>query len=292
MSDSRTNKRRKRLSFSEIVKVSKIGDGGFGVVYQGRWGKKTVAIKEIFYEEDNDPNDEKPNSYKVCEKEKNILVELLNKGAVNVTKLLAYKDDPVRQVYTLIMDYTENSLDKLLGGDEPLSKQRQYCIIKTMINGLAFIHQNNIIHCDIKTSNVLVDAHGQVKICDFGLSVFNKEVNNIYCGSILWAAPEVLSRNHSNSPASDIYGLGLVMWCIAANVDEPYKNITTEQEAFDTITSGVKPEIPKNCSPLIYDLIKRCWDERSKRPTAHEANERVKGLSVDEESEMRIRVNL
>lgn len=73
-----------------------------------------------------------------------------------------------------------------------LTPYRVYKICKGIALGMAYLHGRNIIHCDLKSSNVLFDDHHKVKISDFGLSQFiknkrSKRFQNI--GTPQWMAP-------------------------------------------------------------------------------------------------------
>merc|ERR1712087_776836 len=84
---------------------------------------------------------------------------------------------------------------------------------------MVYLHVNNIVHCDLKSSNVLLNGPHQVKLCDFGLSrILGKETLEeqaciaIGCvGTHHWMAPEVL-RGEEYSKASDVYSFGMVVW--------------------------------------------------------------------------------
>ena len=89
--------------------------------------------------------------------------------------------------------------------------------------GLAYLHSQQVIHGDIKGTNVLIDDSGKAVLCDFGLARFKPDVNNctIYTkeseavgmqiGSQNWMAPE-LFEGSSLSIQSDIYSLGMTIY--------------------------------------------------------------------------------
>ena len=68
-------------------------------------------------------------------------------------------------------------------------------ILKDVINGLIYLHSNNIVHYDLKLENFLMDSNGKVKIADFGLSTFSKDEEGTrfsVCGTPDYMSPEVL----------------------------------------------------------------------------------------------------
>lgn len=87
-------------------------------------------------------------------------------------------------------------------------------IIKEIINAMVHTHKRNIIHCDLKSSNILLDEEWHVKVADFGLSkkiikIDWNEIKNV--GTPHWMAPEIY-RDQSNSKYSDIWSFGLIIW--------------------------------------------------------------------------------
>lgn len=101
----------------------------------------------------------------------------------------------------------------------PISKVRHIMI--DLLNGLKFIHQKNIVHRDIKLSNLLLTADNRVKICDFGVAMIlshrvkmisNREI----CGTINYLAPEMVGAKSrfELTTAADIWSAGCVMFIL------------------------------------------------------------------------------
>lgn len=79
-----------------------------------------------------------------------------------------------------------------------------------------YIHSANVIHRDIKTRNLLINADCNIKICDFGLSrpVIKQKVEGImtdYVATRWYRAPELLLGQTSYTPAVDIWSVGCIM---------------------------------------------------------------------------------
>ena len=79
---------------------------------------------------------------------------------------------------------------------------------------LAYLHKNKMLHCDMKSQNILLTEDGTVKLCDFGLSRYQEKFesdNHGKIGTPHWMAPEIL-RQDKYTEASDVYSYGVIMW--------------------------------------------------------------------------------
>ena len=81
------------------------------------------------------------------------------------------------QVY-LVFDYAEHDLQGVLEKGVSLQKSHLKCLIKQLIEGVAYLHEQGIMHRDIKGGNLLLTKDGVLKIADFGLARSFKKVNS------------------------------------------------------------------------------------------------------------------
>lgn len=104
-------------------------------------------------------------------------------------------------------------------------------IIKSVIQGLEFLHRNGISHRDIKPSNIIISNTGIVKIADFGLNCF-KSLND--CGTLAgtpnYVAPEIWQGNHNyvNYITADIWSAGMTFY-VVSNIKLPF-NVSDMKE--------------------------------------------------------------
>lgn len=79
---------------------------------------------------------------------------------------------------------------------------------------MTYLHGKRVLHCDLKSSNVLIDENWNVKLCDFGLSRINsshKKGSTRRVGTPHWMAPEIL-RGEEYVFESDVYSFGMLVW--------------------------------------------------------------------------------
>ncbi|XP_022138048.1 CBL-interacting serine/threonine-protein kinase 1, partial [Momordica charantia] len=92
-------------------------------------------------------------------------------------------------------------------------------LFQQLIDGLSYCHDKGVYHRDLKLENVLVDAKGNIKISDFGLSALPQNCRedgllHTTCGSPNYVAPEVLANRGYEGAASDIWSCGVILYVI------------------------------------------------------------------------------
>ncbi|KAI9321220.1 kinase-like domain-containing protein [Dichotomocladium elegans] len=96
-----------------------------------------------------------------------------------------------------------------------LSERRARHFSRQIVSALDYMHRNSIVHRDLKIENIMIDKQGRnVKLIDFGLSnLFGPEkLLTTYCGSLYFAAPELLRAMPYKGPEIDVWSLGVVIY--------------------------------------------------------------------------------
>jgi len=114
----------------------------------------------------------------------------------------------------MIMDYAPKgdllSYCRLRG---PLVESAAQKLFKQIADGLHYLHENKIIHRDLKCENILIGMMNQCQIADFG---FAREMDGVtsktFCGSAAYAAPELLKGREYTSFGADIWSLGCILF--------------------------------------------------------------------------------
>ncbi|CAH8264194.1 unnamed protein product [Arabidopsis lyrata] len=146
--------------------------------------------------------------------------------------------------------------------NETLLRRYVWCLV----SALSHVHANGIVHCDVKSKNVLVfNGSSSVKLADFGSAVvFEKSTVQVSPrGSPLWMAPEVIRREYQG-PESDVWSLGCTV--IEMLTGKP----GWEDHGFDSLSrigfSNELPFIPAGLSELGRDFLEKCLKrDRSQR---------------------------
>jgi NUAK family SNF1-like kinase len=89
-------------------------------------------------------------------------------------------------------------------------------IFRQIVSAVHFLHKNRIVHRDLKLENILIDNNGDIKLADFGLSN-NWSPNNLlytFCGSPLYASPEIVNGYPYFGPEVDCWSLGVLLYTL------------------------------------------------------------------------------
>nr|XP_018685589.1 PREDICTED: serine/threonine-protein kinase STY46-like [Musa acuminata subsp. malaccensis] len=127
--------------------------------------------------------------------------------------------------------------------------------------GMNYLHQNNIIHRDLKAANLLMDENEVVKVADFGVARVKAEsgVMTAETGTYRWMAPEVIEHKPYDHKA-DVFSFGIVLWeLLTAKL--PYEYLTPLQAAVGVVQKGLRPTIPKNTHSKLAELLEKCWQQ-------------------------------
>jgi serine/threonine protein kinase len=137
---------------------------------------------------------------------------------------------------------------------------------------MQFLHSLHIIHRDLKTLNVLLDADGRARVCDFGLSRLAEADGPMTCGmgTKQWMAPELFDLNSYYTNKVDVYAYGIVLWELVTG-KLPYLGIEDAQIRIQVAENDLRPCVPRDCPNKLRRLIERCWArDPNSRPTFDE----------------------
>ncbi|KAF9271706.1 hypothetical protein BGZ68_003183, partial [Mortierella alpina] len=215
----------------------KIGSGAQAEIFIAKCGLDDVVVKRFLDSTD-----------KHTRQEVDIIKRLTHK---NIVQFYHVHHD------MLVMEYVEGgSLADAIVGRVLKSWEVKTQIAKDISLGLGYLHTQGIIHCDIKSSNILLTEHKEARICDFGLAM--RVGMNGGGGTLQWMAPELLQNPPQYTDKSDIYALGMVMWEMASESIQPYRGHTPDGMAY-CILNGILETYPDDTPKAYATSIQNCW---------------------------------
>ena len=155
-------------------------------------------------------------------------------------------------------------------------------ILRDIAQGVRFLHAADpqIIHSDLKASNILVDSRFRAKVADFGLSQKQK-LGAV--GTPFWLAPEVLRGETANTTESDAYAFGMILYEVYSRKD-PYEGEKVKRVLAEVADETIKkrPPVPTSCPPKAKVLMCECLEsDPTKRPTFEELDLQLKRLDAN-----------
>ncbi|PSN64100.1 hypothetical protein BS50DRAFT_500201 [Corynespora cassiicola Philippines] len=231
-----------------------LGKGAFGSVYRAlNWGTgETVAIKQVRLE----------NLGAADLKTIMLEIDLLkNLNHANIVKYHGFVKSS-ESLY-IILEYCENgSLHSICKNFGKFPENLVALYMSQVLHGLLYLHEQGVIHRDIKGANILTTKEGLVKLADFGVATKAAGLDqSSVVGTPYWMAPEVIELSGATT-SSDIWSLG----CTVIELIEgkpPYHKLQPMQALF-RIVNDEHPPIPGSASPLLREFLMECFQ---KNPT-------------------------
>ncbi|MCJ1440542.1 MAG: negative regulator of the PHO system [Stictis urceolatum] len=192
---------------SSFQQLEKLGEGTYATVFKGR-NRNTgelVALKEIHL-------DSEEGTPSTAIREISLMKELKHENIVSLHDVIHTENKLM-----LVFEFMDRDLKKYMDsrGDRG---QLDYVTIKSfmyqLLNGIAFCHENRVLHRDLKPQNLLINTKGQLKLGDFGLArAFGIPVNTFSNEVVtLWyRAPDVLLGSRTYNTSIDIWSAGCIM---------------------------------------------------------------------------------
>lgn len=240
-----------------------IGKGAYGRVYKGLdlENGDFVAIKQVSLEN-------------IAQEDLNIIMQeidlLKNLNHKNIVKYLGSLK--TRSHLHIILEYVENgSLANIIKPNKfgPFPESLVAVYIAQVLEGLVYLHEQGVIHRDIKGANILTTKEGLVKLADFGVAtkLTEADVNtHSVVGTPYWMAPEVIEMS-GVCAASDIWSVGCTVIELLTCVP-PYYELQPMPALF-RIVQDERPPIPESLSPDITDFLRQCFKKDARqRPDA------------------------
>ncbi|KAI3652518.1 hypothetical protein MP228_001943 [Amoeboaphelidium protococcarum] len=227
-----------------------IGKGAFGAVYRGL-NKETgevVAIKQVKLA------DIPKSEVASIMLEIDLLKKLNHQNIVKYSGFIKTKD-----FLYIVLEFCENgSLQTTLKKFGQISEGLVAVYVYQVLEGLIYLHEEGVVHRDIKAANILSTKEGHVKLGDFGVATKLNEPQgeSMVVGSPYWLAPEVIEMQQPGT-ASDIWSVGCTV--IELLTGEPPYFQCSPMAALFKIVQDDHPPIPEVASSVASDFLMSCF---------------------------------
>jgi serine/threonine protein kinase len=238
--------------------VDKLGAGGFGVVYRGRWRDTTsVAIKTLH----------------------SATKETRREMAAEAKVWTGLRHDNIIPLFGWCMTAEHPFLvcPLMTGGDlagyvrdhhDDFGLGNRVALLWDVSKGVHYLHgcAPPIIHRDLKALNCLVDAsNGRVMVSDFGFAKAKEAGAKAEDGgTVRWMAPELLDKSGQASEASDAYAFGMIIFEVFSGGLVPFDNITRTADVKQAVLADTRPELPNTVPAPLVESVKLLWKKELK----------------------------
>ncbi|ELP91874.1 serine-threonine protein kinase, putative [Entamoeba invadens IP1] len=279
------------LSISE----KPIAEGAMGRVYMGSYRSVAVAVKQFRWEklDEDEVAELKKNVVAECE----MMAKLRNPFIASYIGSVTY----IPQVSMVIQFFILGSLGEYLRQEKEDYVKMPYKLKVRMLfdtsRGMQFLHENRIMHLDLKPDNLLVNSLDcnsacTIKITDFGTSRFKKKsITNSEdkgLGTPIYAAPETFKDEYTF--AGDVYSFAITAWELYYQV-EPYAQLKSIFDIKRHVEEGKRLSFDQNIPPLYRKLVEECWRADPKdRPNFDKVTAKL--VKVDEEDSQQFYLNI
>jgi serine/threonine protein kinase len=142
-----------------------------------------------------------------------------------------------------------------------LKERQARSFFRQILSAVDYCHHNSIVHRDLKIENILVEEKtGNIKLLDFGLSNFYNPAEELrtFCGSLYFAAPELLCGHAYTGPEVDVWSLGVVLYVlVTGRVPFDDKNLAALHEKIKACRLSVPDYVSDSCRELLGRMICR-----------------------------------
>lgn len=256
-----------------------LGVGGMGRVFLAEHTimHRKVALKVISKEFSNNPE-----ALKQFQAEARAIATL---NHINIVQAYNFESEGDR--FYIVMEYVDGqSLEKRVLKEGPLPINDVISYLRQSAKALRHAHQRNMVHCDIKPDNLLLNQDGQIKILDMGIAKLNdpkkkgqvqetestsdsqaKKDESHILGTVDYLAPEMASGEVEADPRVDIYSLGCTMFFLLTG-QVPYpettliERILAHQEKPPRDPRELRPDTPKELAYIILKMEEKKPEDR------------------------------
>ena len=291
-----------RFDKAKIKYLRQLGQGNFGVVFQGKAAglvdgedETLVAVKTLKEEASPEglenfvreaklmfsfdhPNIIKIHAVCMADLPYYMIFEFMEKG--DLTQFLRSSASSIQRRYMNPFGLRSRTESQMSNDPPELDTLQLTDICKQVAAGMEYLAEMKHVHRDLACRNCLVHSRKNgivVKIGDFGMShnLYTRDYYRVNGQAILpvrWMSPEAVVYGKFSS-AGDVWSFGIVMWEVFSFAMQPYYG-TSNEEVAESIRKGRVLQKPLDCPNKMYDIMKECWNMNPKnRPTFKELHQ-------------------
>jgi serine/threonine protein kinase len=254
---------RTRFRLGHYTVLDEIGRGGMGQVFRAEHAMmgREVALKVL-------PRAKSTPEYEAAfQREIRVLARLDHENLVRA--LDAGHDAKVYYLVTELVAGLDLRRQVLKYG--PLDELAAASVIAQAAHGLAYAHEQGLVHRDVKPGNLLVAQDGRVKVLDLGLAGSLLDAESTTTGRVVgtmdYMAPEQIRSPDTVGPAADVYGLGCTLY-FALTGQVPFPGGTRKEKAQRQLTemppplSQLVPHVDAELRRIVEDMMRKSSAER------------------------------
>lgn len=247
----------KPITFFGYILDKTIGSGAYAKVKEGRSIKDdcSVAVKIINREKAGEDVIEK-----FTKREIEIMRSLEHPNVVSTHEVVMNE-----KFIFIVMDLAEvgDLLDFVIAR-QYLNEEMAQHFFYDLVAGMQYIHTNGYAHRDLKCENLLIDKNYNLKISDFGFSTqISHRRCDTYCGSLAYAAPEVIDGKPYIAVFSDIWSMGVVLYAmVIGKLPFTETELTTKKGSDKVLNLNFPHVISDECVSILYSILESCPAQR------------------------------
>ncbi|EXX55917.1 Sps1p [Rhizophagus irregularis DAOM 197198w] len=274
------------IPYNNLQNIEYLTKGGFSEIYTAiringnfaewdsegqqlkRFGSQIVVLKRL-------ENVENANQNWIEEAKSHLNIS--NKWS-DIAQCYGLTQDPSNRDYMLVMNKFYIDLRKYLQQNhKKLTWKERIQIITDIISALRRIHDENAIHRDLHSGNILFKD--RFFISDLGFcGPADKPLKSIY-GNLPYMATEVIIGKEQTFK-SDIYSIAMLMWEVSSG-QPPFNNYEHDYDLAMNVVNGIRPKIVPGTPSEYKNLMKQCWDaDPSKRPDTITLENKIKDINL------------
>ncbi|CAL1411293.1 unnamed protein product [Linum trigynum] len=279
------------IDLSKLDIKNQIACGTYGTVYRGTYDNQDVAVKVLDWGEDGMITVTEAASLRASFRQEVAVWHKLDHP--NVTKFVGasmgtsdlkvankQSDGHTARACCAVVEYLPGGTLKQYLIRNRRKKLAYKVVIQLALDlsrGLSYLHSKKIVHHDVKSENMLLDAQRNIKIADFGVArveAQNPSDMTGETGTLGYMAPEPYNRR------CDVYSFGICLWEIYC-CDMPYPDLSFADVTSAVVRNNLRPEIPRCCPSSLTNIMKKCWDGHAeKRPEMAEVVKMLEALDT------------